>query len=157
MQVAIGDYPCDQGSTVLTAAAHAMHDAFNNPVLEAYDLLISDVNTALAFKSFVEEENRVLKLENDKLMIDSKRKDEVILTKEEEIVRLLEKNLIHSGSQTFKIDEAAKEICASAQLVELKYEVRNRSKFCAESDVNYYIQCGSEIVALYVLIDAYAM
>lgn len=142
MQVAIGDYPYDQGSTVLTAASHAMHDAFNNPVLEAYDLLLSDINTALAFKSFIEEENRVLKLENDKLMIDSKRKDEVILTKEEEIVRLLEKNLIHSRSQTFKIEEAAKEICASAQLVELKYEVRNRCKFCAESYVNFYLHCG---------------
>ena len=147
MQVVTDDHLCLQDSTVLTAASQTMHDAFNNPVLVAYDSLISDINTALALKCFIEEENRMLKLENDKLMIDCKRKDESIITKEEEIGRLLEKNLSFSRAQTYKIDEAAKEICATAQLVELKYEVREASTSYAESNVNYYLRCGSEIGA----------
>ena len=139
MQVVPDDYSCVQDSTLLTAASHTVHDAFNNPVLEAYDSLLSDINNALALKSFIEEENRMLKLENEKLVIDSKRKDESIITKEEEIGRLLEKNLICSRMQTSKIDEAAKEICASAQLIELKYEVREENTSFAEYSINHYL------------------
>ena len=139
MQIVPDEYSCVQDSTLLKAASHAVHDAYNNPVLEAYDSLLSDINNALALKSFIEEENRMLKQENDKLVIDSRRKDESIITKEEEIGRLLEKNLTCSRMQTFKIDEAAKEISASAQLIELKYEVREVNTSYAELSINYYL------------------
>lgn len=139
MQIVPDECSCVQDSTLLKAASHAVHDAYNNPVLEAYDSLLSDINNALALKSFIEEENRMLKQENDKLVIDSRRKDESIITKEEEIGRLLEKNLTCSRMQTFKIDEAAKEISASAQLIELKYEVREVNTSYAELSINYYL------------------
>ena len=95
----------------------------NSSVLEAFDCFLSDVNTALAYKSFLEEENKALKYETDMLTTETKRKDEIISSKEEEIARLLERNLISTRSHTSKINETKNEIRASAQLVEMRYEV----------------------------------
>ena len=102
-----------------------MADAKSNSlILEAFDLFLSDVNTALAIKSFLEEENKALKYEVDLLTAEAKKKDEILAGKEEEIGRLLERNLSSTRSHTLIISETKNEIRASAQLVEMRYEVR---------------------------------
>ena len=93
-------------------------------VLEAFDGFLCDVNNALAFKNSIEEENRALRLETEQLTSEAKRKDEIISNKEDEITRLLDKNLVISRSQFSKVKETKAEIRASVQLVEMKYEVR---------------------------------
>jgi hypothetical protein len=92
-------------------------------ILEAYDNFLVDVNTTLAHKSFVDEENRSLKVEIDQLMTEGKRKDEIITSKEEVITRLIEKISVLTKTHTTFINETRNEIRAEKELVQMKYEV----------------------------------
>lgn len=95
----------------------------NSSILDIFDSFLSDVNSALAYKSSLEEENRILKYDTDSCIADIQRKDETILGKEEEIARLLEKHLTTTKSHSSKISETKNDIRASTQLVEIRYEV----------------------------------
>lgn len=95
----------------------------NNSILDSFDSFLSDVNSTLAYKSFLEEENRVLKFDAESLTAEIQMKDEILLSKEEEIARLLEKQLTVIKSHTSRVTETKNEIRASAQLVEMRYEV----------------------------------
>lgn len=100
-----------------------MQDMKTDLLLEAFDSFLSDINTALASKSFFEEENRALKAEAEHLNIDAKRRDEMIASKNDEIARLLEKSSIVARAQNSKAMDVKSEIRATAELVEMKYEV----------------------------------
>ena len=95
----------------------------NSSILNSFDSFLSDVNSTLAYKSFLEEENRVLKFDAESLTAEIQMKDEIILAKEEEIARLLQKHLIVTKGQSSRVTETKNEIRASAQLVEMRYEV----------------------------------
>ena len=95
----------------------------NSSILNSFDSFLSDVNSTLAYKSFLEEENRVLKFDAESLTAEIQMKDEIILAKEEEIARLLQKHLMVTKSQSSRVAETKNEIRASAQLVEMRYEV----------------------------------
>lgn len=95
----------------------------NLSILEGFDNFLFDVNQALACKSFLEEENRALKIEIDQMLIEFKKKDEVIATKEEEMSRLIESTSSVIRSHTSKISDIKNELRASTQLVQMKYEV----------------------------------
>ena len=100
-----------------------MQDIKTDLLLEAFDSFLSDINTALASKSFFEEENRALKVETEQLSIDAKRRDEMISSKDDEIARLLEKSSVDARAHNSRASEVKNEISATAQLVEMKYEV----------------------------------
>ena len=105
-----------------------MQSRKTNSVLEAFDSFLNDVNTALAGKSFLEEDNRGLRLETEQLMLESKRKEEMISIKEEEIARLLEKSFLSMRADTTQINDSKNEALASAQLVDVRYEVGHELK-----------------------------
>jgi hypothetical protein len=113
----------------------------NLSILEGFDNFLFDVNTALACKSFLEEENRALKIEIDQMLIEFKKKDEVISTKEEEISRLIESTSSVIRSHTSKIGDIKNELRASTQLVQMKYEVTflfcNQDKCIHGIDTDY--------------------
>lgn len=100
-----------------------MQSRKTNSVLEAFDSFLNDVNTALAGKSFLEEDNRGLRLETEQLMLESKRKEEIISIKEEEIAKLLEKSFLSMRAHTSQINDTKNETLASVQLVDVRYEV----------------------------------
>jgi hypothetical protein len=100
-----------------------MQDMKTDLLLEAFDSFLSDINTALASKSFIEEENRALKAETEHLSIDAKRRDEMIASKNDEIARLLEKSSVVARALNLKAFDVKSEIRATAELVEMKYEV----------------------------------
>jgi hypothetical protein len=100
-----------------------MQDMKTDLLLEAFDSFLSDINTALASKSSIEEENRALKAETEHLSIDAKRRDEMIASKNDEIARLLEKSSVVARALNSKAFDVKSEIRATAKLVEMKYEV----------------------------------
>ena len=65
----------------------------------------------------------MLKFDAESLTAEIQMKDEILLSKEEEIARLLEKQLTMIKSHTSRVTETKNEIRASAQLVEMRYEV----------------------------------
>lgn len=97
-------------------------------ILEGFDNFMFDVNSALACKSFLEDENRALKIETDQLVIEAKKKDEIICNIQEEISRLIESSSSVTRSHTTKINDIKNELRASTQLVQMKYEVYYKSK-----------------------------
>jgi hypothetical protein len=95
----------------------------NLSILDGFDSFIDSVNTALACRGFLEEENRALKIETEQMAIETKKKDEAISTKDEEINRLIESTSSVTRIHTTKIGDIKNELRATTQLVQMKYEV----------------------------------